>query len=212
MNEIGAKMSVAWIKTTLPSESDNELLKTYQQITGFDDTEKIEKRIRNNFIALSIKPNLLRDSWNFMHNTSFKNKESRLTKQDRDLIDTIVSISNRCRFCTIGHAEVARGNNQDVDFTQQLKSDYKQLNISKKLIAALEFAEQLTSHPDKIKKNDVEKLSKVGWSDEDIADIVHETALFNYMNRIVIGLGVNIHPFMERIEERDKEFLDTSNW
>mgnify|MGYP006174958073 FL=1 len=212
MNEIGAKMSVAWIKTTLPSKADNELLKTYQQITGFDDAEKIEKRIRNNFIALSIKPNLLRDSWNFMHNTSFKNEESRLTKQDRDLIDTIVSISNRCRFCTIGHAEVARGNNQDIDFTQQLKSDYKQLNISKKLIAALEFAEQLTSHPDKMKKNDVEKLSKVGWSDEDIADIVHETALFNYMNRIVIGLGVKIHPFMERIEERDKEFLDTSQW
>ena len=65
---------------------------------------------------------------------------------------------------------------------------------------------------DLTQKNDVEKLSIVGWSDEDIADIVHETALFNYMNRIVIGLGVKIHPFMERIEKRDKEFLDTSQW
>ena len=41
------------------------------------------------------------------------------TKQERDLIDTIVSISNRCRFCTIGHAEAARGfttpNSQIID-------------------------------------------------------------------------------------------------
>ena len=52
----------------------------------------------------------------------------------------------------------------------------------------------------------------MGWSDEDITDIVHEIALFNYMNRIVIGLGVELHPFMEKVEQRDKEHLDTTSW
>ena len=205
-------MNEAWITTINPVEAEGELLNTYQDLTGVKEKEKISRRIRNNFIALSLRPNLMSDSWNFMHKTSFKNESSNLTKQERDLIDTIVSISNRCRFCTIGHAEAARGSDKSIEFVQQLKSNYQKLDVSKKILTALEFAEKLTIHPQSISKDDVSNLSDVGWSDEDITDIVHEIALFNYMNRIVIGLGVELHPFMEKVEQRDKEHLDTTSW
>jgi uncharacterized peroxidase-related enzyme len=205
-------MERAWIKTISPLESTGDILGVYQQITGENDPAKIERRIRNNFIALSLRPNLMESSWNFMHETSFKNQNSNLNKQEKDLIDTIVSINNRCRFCTIGHAESARGSNYPIAFTQQLKSDFTKLDISEKLKEALKFAKKLTSNPEHIVDEDRRNLLHSGWSEEDIIDIVHEIALFNYMNRIVIGLGVQLHPFMEKIEERDKEFLDTSNW
>jgi hypothetical protein len=50
-------MERAWIKTISPLESTGDILGVYQQITGENDPAKIERRIRNNFIALSLRPN-----------------------------------------------------------------------------------------------------------------------------------------------------------
>ena len=69
-------MNEAWITTINPVEAEGELLNTYQDLTGVKEKEKISRRIRNNFIALSLRPNLMSDAWNFMHKTSFKNESS----------------------------------------------------------------------------------------------------------------------------------------
>ena len=61
-------------------------------------------------------------------------------------------------------------------------------------------------------ETDLRRLRDVGWSDEEIVDIVHETALFNYINRMTLGLGVEMESFAARIEERDRHVVDTSTW
>ena len=56
----------------------------------------------------------------------------------------------------------------------------------------LEFAEFLNTDPANIREENVQKLREIGWTDEDIIDIVHITALYNYMVRIADGLGIEI--------------------
>ena len=56
----------------------------------------------------------------------------------------------------------------------------------------LEFAEFLTTTPSGITQDWVDELRGVGWADADVIDIVHVTALFNYMCRVADGLGVDL--------------------
>ena len=73
----------------------------------------------------------------------------------------------------------------------------------------LEFAEFLTVSPANVGAENVEALREVGWADEDVVDIVHITALYNYMVRIADGLGVELdpgkgwEPFVEKLPFRD---------
>ena len=55
-------------------------------------------------------------------------------------------------------------------------------------------------------------LDLAGWSDEDIVDIVHQTAMYNYMVHIADGLGVELHQNMLDAEQRDQAAVDTRIW
>jgi uncharacterized peroxidase-related enzyme len=99
-----------------------------------------------------------------------------------------------------------------VELAQQLKANYRKADISEKEMAMLEFAELLTVQPANVMEEDIDRLRQVGWSDEDVVDIVHETAMFNYMTRIADGLGIENESGMEAIEERDRAVVDTSTW
>jgi uncharacterized protein YciW len=99
-----------------------------------------------------------------------------------------------------------------VELAQQLKTNYRTASLSPKEMAMLEFVELLTVQPSNVIKQDIEQLRAVGWADEDIVDIVHQTALFNYMTRVADGLGVELDAHMLQAEERDKPAVDTSKW
>ena len=58
----------------------------------------------------------------------------------------------------------------------------------------------------------LQALLDASWSDEEIVDIVHETALFNYINSMTLGLGVEMESFAARIEKRDRHVVDTATW
>jgi uncharacterized peroxidase-related enzyme len=95
---------------------------------------------------------------------------------------------------------------------QQLKSNYRQADVTEAEMALMEFAELLTVQPSNVRESDIERLREVGWTDEDIVDIVHQTALFNYMNRVADGLGIQLERYMDVIEDRDQAVADVSNW
>lgn len=99
-----------------------------------------------------------------------------------------------------------------VDLIQQLKANYREAEISEAEMAMLEYSELLTIQSSNAVESDVQRLRDVGWSDEDIVDIVHQTALFNYMTRVADGLGIENDEYMADAEERDRVAVDTSSW
>ncbi len=65
----------------------------------------------------------------------------------------------------------------------------------------LEFAEKSTRTPSATTPSDLDELRACGFSDEDILDIVHITAYFNYINRVADSLGVDAEPDFEPLEK-----------
>ena len=58
----------------------------------------------------------------------------------------------------------------------------------------LDFAVKLTTHPARVREEDVRVLRDHGFDDTAISDIVQTTALFNYYVRLADGLGVDPEP------------------
>ena len=56
----------------------------------------------------------------------------------------------------------------------------------------MEFAESLTVSPSSVSQTNVDALRDAGWTDEDVIDIVHITALYAYQVRVAEGLGIEI--------------------
>ena len=76
----------------------------------------------------------------------------------------------------------------------------------------LEFTELLTVARANVVAEDIQALRDAGWSDEDILDIVHMTALINYFNHIGDALGVDLDDMLQVAEERDRDFVDPAAW
>jgi hypothetical protein len=58
--------------------------------------------------------------------------------------------------------------------------------------AILDYAVKLTLTPALMEEADVEQLRSVGLTDEQVLSTVGITSLFNFMNRLADGLGVEI--------------------
>jgi uncharacterized protein YciW len=75
---------------------------------------------------------------------------------------------------------------------EQVKEDWRQMELSEAEYAMLEFAEKLTLTPSSMREQDVQRLRDAGWTDRDILDIVHVCAYFNFRVRVVDGLGLEL--------------------
>ena len=58
----------------------------------------------------------------------------------------------------------------------------------------LEYVVKATMHPNQMTPADLAVLRSHNFSDEDILDIVHIMAYFNYINRVADCLGVEPEP------------------
>lgn len=102
-----------------------------------------------------------------------------------------------------------RAEDPDSQLAGQLGDNYRDAGLTSKQVAMLEFAEFLTLDPGNMRPDFVEGLRDEGWSDEDIVDIVHITALYNYMVRLADGLGAELdsdrglEPLVEKLSFKD---------
>lgn len=79
---------------------------------------------------------------------------------------------------------------------QAIQLDYRNAGLGLRELAILDYAVKLTRGPATMTKEDVEKLRHHGLSDEDIVDCVHCVGYFNFINRVLDGLGVDPEPTM----------------
>jgi uncharacterized peroxidase-related enzyme len=62
--------------------------------------------------------------------------------------------------------------------------------LEPRLSNIVRHAEKLTSAPEAMTESDLGELRAVGLSDKDILDLTLIAAYFNFVNRLVLGLGV----------------------
>jgi uncharacterized peroxidase-related enzyme len=69
--------------------------------------------------------------------------ESTLTEAERELIATVVSAGNECRFCTAAHTAAANAFLPDPSIAEQVKQDIQTAPVSEKLKTLLIIARAL---------------------------------------------------------------------
>ena len=80
-------------------------------------------------------------------------------------------------------------------------------SVTEKMKPVLRYAQKLTQAPTGVSKADAEALLAAGWDEMALYHTVAVTALFNFMNRLVEGLGIEldqayVKPAAERLADR----------
>jgi uncharacterized peroxidase-related enzyme len=83
-----------------------------------------------------------------------------------------------------------------------VQSDYHSARLTAREVALLDFAAKLTESPSGIERHDLDALRVHGFTDEQLVDAVHCISYFNFINRVLDGLGVDPDPSMRYGKER----------
>ena len=137
-------------------------------------------------------------AWN-EHYDELMRGESGLTKAEREMIAVVVSVTNRCSYCVASHSAALRKLLGDEGLADQIAADHRAAAITDRMKAALEYARKLTEAVGAAEESDVQRLRDLGWTDEEIMDIVEVTAMFNFTNRLASGLGWQPNPEYETL-------------
>ncbi len=119
--------------------------------------------------------------------------KSDLSRAEREMIAVIVSVCNQCEYCQIHHGEALNHYWKNEDKLALLRKNYRKAGLNDRALKLCEYAESLTSSPELSKKIDyTESLRKAGLSDNAILDATLVISYFNFVNRIVLGLNVDL--------------------
>ena len=110
--------------------------------------------------------------------------DSGLTKLEREMVAVVVSSANHCYYCLTAHGAAVRQLSGNPALGEQMVMNYRAADLSPKQRAMLDFAWELTKHPETIDEEHRAALRKAGWKDRDIWDIAATASFFNMSNRM----------------------------
>ncbi len=116
--------------------------------------------------------------------------ESPFSAAERELIAAYVSGLNNCNYCRAVHSQTAVALGIDADAISEILSGSGLEHVDQRMRPVLAFVRKLTLSPGAVTAADVDAIFAAGWDDCTLHDAVAICALFNLMNRLVNGLGV----------------------
>jgi len=113
-----------------------------------------------------------------------------LTRGEREMIGAYVSSKNDCFFCQNVHGAMAQYYFEcDMQFIDDIKSDYASMPISDKLKSLLSIAGSVQKGGKHVTSKQIEIAKNLGATDKEIHDTVLIAAAFSMFNRYVDGLN-----------------------
>jgi uncharacterized peroxidase-related enzyme len=114
---------------------------------------------------------------------------STLTEGERELIATVVSSRNQCRFCTAAHTAASNVLLNENETSEAVKRDINTAPVSEKMKALLEIAALVQAGGKMVTAAVIDIARAAGATDLEIHDTVLIAALFCLYNRYVDGLA-----------------------
>lgn len=112
-----------------------------------------------------------------------------LTEAERELIATVTSNGNQCKFCTSAHTAAVNlllGENLTAE---KVKEDIDSAPVSAKMKTLLKIAAAVRESGKNVTQELIARAKAEGATDIEIHDTVLIAALFSYYNRYVDGLA-----------------------
>lgn len=157
---------------TLPEDIRSRLL-AVQEKSGF---------IPNVFLTLAYRPDEFRAF--FAYHDALMEKDSGLTKAEREMIVVATSSANQCHYCVIAHGAILRIRAKNPQIADQIAINYRKAEITPRQRAMLDFAMKVSAAAHLISEADFADIASHGFSDDDIWDIAAISAFFALSNRM----------------------------
>lgn len=116
--------------------------------------------------------------------------ESPLSVGERELVAAYVSALNACDFCHGAHAIAANVHGVSEELIEELIHNPDEAPTDPKLKPLLAYVAKLTRTPARMTPADAAAVYEAGWDERALFDAISVCALFNMMNRIVLGSGI----------------------
>ncbi len=180
---------MSFIKTISYSDAVGKLKKIYDRIKGPNN------HIDHVLSIHSLRPHTL-EGHMALYKAVLHHTSNTLPKWYLETIGTYISQLNSCDYCATHHAVGLKKNLKDDEkyakIMEAMKSgDFKNI-LDNKLVVGIDHAVKLTQDHANIDKEDIDNLRTSGFTDGEILEINQVTSYFNYVNRMVVGLGVNL--------------------
>ena len=120
----------------------------------------------------------------FAYHDALMEKDSGLSKADREMIVTATSGANNCQYCVIAHGAILRIRAKNPLISDQVATNHRKADITPRETAMLDFAMKVSLDAATIDDTDFETLHGHGFSDEDIWDIAGIASFFAMSNRM----------------------------
>jgi uncharacterized peroxidase-related enzyme len=173
---------MSWIHVIAEDQAEGTLSEVYDRIA------RTRGRVSNIMRVQSLAPGAMAAHMDLYLELMFS--KGGLSRAERELVAVVVSMANRCEYCTLHHAAALEAWWKDAERVERLKEDPAGVDLSPRERALARYARTLTLSPVTVEAEDVERLRGVGLSDEEILQVNMITAYFNFVNRIAVGLGV----------------------
>ena len=121
---------------------------------------------------------------------SLLSPELPLSRRQHEMIATVVSANNRCRYCTESHTEFLRRVTLDEELARAIRADHQTAPISSADRVMLDYAKKITLDSARVTPQDHDRLRTAGFDDKAILQITLIASWFNYINRVANALGV----------------------
>ena len=154
-------------------EDIRERIVVVQEKSGF---------VPNVFLTLAHRPDEFRAF--FAYHDALMEKESGLTKGEREMIVVATSGFNQCTYCVVAHGAIVRIREKSPNLADQIATNYRKADITPRQKAMLDFAVKVALKSSEINDADFEEMRKHGFSDDEIWDTGAISAFFALSNRM----------------------------
>src|SRR6202521_1954390 len=156
----------------LPDDIRTRLL-AVQEKSGFNP---------NVFLTLAYRPDEFRAF--FAYHDALMERDSGLTKAEREMIVVATSSANQCHYCVIAHGAILRIRAKNPQIADQIAINYRKADITPRQRAMLDFAMKVSPRSGELSDADFATITSHGFSDDDIWDIAAISAFFALSNRM----------------------------
>lgn len=118
--------------------------------------------------------------------------KSELSRAEREMIAVVVSVANNCEYCQIHHAHALNHYWKSDKKINALRSTFAFENMTERQEVLIKYAKKLTLSPGDCAPDSLDWVKQVGLSDSAILDATLVVSYFNFVNRIVLSLGVQV--------------------
>ncbi len=171
------------IKVIQPEEATGRLKEIYDEL--------VEKRgkLADVHTIQSLRPESIVKHIDLYMEIMFAKSE--LSRAEREMMAVVVSAANGCEYCQLHHGQALNHYWKNEERINWLRIDFEKADLSPRELVLSSFANLLTVSPEVYKDEKyLNLLKKVGLSDSAILDATLVVSYFNFVNRIVLALGL----------------------